>query len=57
MKDYCEDCSQVEWLCTCEEETEQVNWTVLIDLANQLAELSVTNKEGEEIVRTNVPTR
>jgi hypothetical protein len=37
-----------------EEETEQVNWTVLIDLATQLAELSVTNEKGEEIVRTNV---
>ena len=40
-----------------DEETEQVNWTVLIDLATQLAELSVTNEKGEEIVRTNVPTR
>jgi hypothetical protein len=40
-----------------EEENEQVNWTVLIDLAEQLAELSVINKKGEEIVRTNVSTR
>ena len=40
-----------------EEENEQVHWTVRIDLAEQLAELSVTNKKGEEIVRTNVSTR
>ena len=37
-----------------EEETEQVSWTMLIDLAEQLVELSITSKEGEEIVRTNV---
>ena len=40
-----------------EEETEQVNWTVLLNLAEQLVELSITDKEGEEIVRTNIPTR
>jgi hypothetical protein len=51
------DDSLEEGICqTCinEEPTEQVSWTVLIDLATQLAELSVTNEKGEEIVRTNV---
>ena len=37
-----------------EEDIEQVSWTMLIDLAEQLVELSITSKEGEEIVRTNV---
>jgi len=40
-----------------EQETEQVSWTMLIDLAEQLVELSITSKEGEEIVRTNASTR
>lgn len=31
-----------------EEETEQVSWTVLIDLANKLVELSITSKEEED---------
>jgi hypothetical protein len=36
-----------------EEETEQVDWTILIDLAEQLVELSTTLKE-EQDVRANV---
>jgi hypothetical protein len=54
----CVDCGRILTECEADEsDCGQVNWTVLIDLATQLAELSVTNEKGEEIVRTNVSTR
>jgi hypothetical protein len=46
MKDYCDDCGQVEWMCTCEEEINVVQltsrgWLVLVILPALLVMLGI----------------